>query len=161
MCWKCDNPQATIEDYLDHVRAIITDHEWAVHFVESDRNPFAHTVGLHGRGQPELLITGLPPQPSARLLNSIAHQVLEDQLALRPAMHIDFQGEVLLEVVEVDHPDVHLRCAVALFGPIRALQLVWTDDPRHWPWDRSWSDGRRAQPVLGLRAPNRPPQRQW
>lgn len=154
MCWQCDNPQATTEDYLDVLRAIIRDHGWAVQFVESERRPFAYTVGLHERGLPELLITGLPPHTSTRLLNSIAHYIDEDGVVLQPAMHIDHQGEFLLEVVEVDHPDVHLKFAVGLFGPqIRALQLVWTDDDRYWPWDRGWADGRRRQPVLGRRCP--------
>lgn len=152
MCWQCDHPQGTIEDYLDTIRATMREHGWAVQFVESERRPFAYTVGLYDRGLPELLLTGLPPQTSARLLNSIAHQIVEDGIVLQPAMHIDYQGEFLLEVVEVDHPDVHLKFAARLFGPqIRAVQLVWTDDPRHWPWDTGWAHGRRPQPVLGRR----------
>ena len=153
MCWQCDNPQATAEDYLDILRDIITKHRWAVQFVEGDR-PFAYTIGLHDRGLPELLISGLPPRTSKRLLNSIAHRIVDDGTRLQPATHIDYQGEFLLEVVEVDHPDVHLGFALAIFGePIRALQLVWTDDPRQWPWDRGWRHGRRSQPVLGRRNP--------
>ena len=152
MCWRCDNPQGTIDDYLDTLRATIRDHGWAVQFVESERQPFAYTIGLHDRDLPELLITGLPPQTSMRLLNSLAHQIVEDGIGLRPAMHIDYQDEFLIEVVEVDHPDVHLTFAAGLFGPqIRALQLVWTDDRRQWPWDRGWAHGRRRQPVLGRR----------
>lgn len=152
MCWQCDHPQACLEDYLDILRATIGDRGWAVQFVESERQPFAYTIGLHDRGTTELLITGLPPQTSARLLNSIAHQIVEDRIVLRPAMHIDYQGELLLEVVEVDNPDVHLKFATGLFGPhIRALQLVWTEDPRHWPWDSDWAHGRCPQPVLGRR----------
>lgn len=151
MCWQCDNPQGAIEDYLDTIRATMREHGWAVQFVESERLPFAYTVGLYARGLPELLLTGLPPQTSARLLNSIAHQIVEDGIAVQPAMHIDYQGEFLLEVVEVDHPEVHLKFAAALFGPqIRALQLVWTDDPGRWPWDTGWAHG-RPQPVLGRR----------
>lgn len=69
-------------------------------------------------------------------------------------MHIDYQSEFLLEVVEVDHPDVHLKWAVGLYGPdVRAQQLVWTDDGRRWPWDRGWAHGRRRQAVLGRRSP--------
>ena len=154
MCWRCDNPQANIEDYLGTLRSTIADHGWAVQFVESERRPFAYTIGLHGRGIPELLITGLPPHTSMRLLNSIAHQIVEDGVVLQPAMHIDYQDEFLLEVIEVDHPDVHLKFAVGLFGSrIRALQLVWTDDGSRWPWDRGWAHGRRRQPVLGRRRP--------
>ena len=154
MCWQCDNPDGTVEDYLDSLRATIDDHGWVVQFVEDERRPFAYTIGLHLRGLPELLITGLPARTSARLLNSIAHMVVDDGTTLQPAMHIDYQNEFLLEVVEVEHPDVHLTFAIRLCGPeIRAYQLVWTDDRRHWPWDRGWSHGRRRQPVLGVRTP--------
>jgi hypothetical protein len=154
MCWQCDNPHGTIDEYLDSLRDTIKDHGWAVQFVESERRPFAYTVGLHDMGLPELLMTGLQSRTSARLLNSIAHQIVDDGTILQPAMHIDYQGEFLLEVVEVEHPDVHLKFAVALCGAqIRAFQLVWTDDRRRWPWDRGWSHGRRRQPVLGTRSP--------
>lgn len=156
MCWQCDNPHGTIDEYLDILRGIIADHGWAVQFVEDERRPFAYTIGLHDLGLPELLVTGLRPQPSARLLNSIARQIVDDGAPLHPAMHIDYQSEFLLEVVEVDHPDVHLKHAVALCGAnIRAFQLVWTDDRRRWPWDRGWSHGRHRQPVLGIRTPLR------
>lgn len=154
MCWQCDNPQGTIDDYLQILREIVRDHGWAVQFVESEQRPFAYTVGLHDKGLPELLITGLPAQTSARLLNSIAHQIVEDGITLRPAMHIHFHDEFILEVVEVDRPDVHLKFAAALLGPqIRALQLVWTDDPHWWPWDHGWATGRQPQSVLGRRSP--------
>jgi hypothetical protein len=33
------------------------------------------------------------------------------------------------------------------------VQLVWTDDFAHWPWDREWNHGRRRQPVFGIRTP--------
>ncbi len=53
MCWQCDNPSATTEDYLNVLRATIRrDHGWAVQYVESDNRPFAYTVGLHSRGCP-------------------------------------------------------------------------------------------------------------
>lgn len=152
MCWQCDNPQATVDDYLDVVRGIIRDRGWAVQFVEGEQRPFAYTIGLHLRDRPELLITGLPPQASARLLNSIASRILQGGIVLKPGMRIDGPDGLLLEVVEVEHPDVHLRCALAIFDePLRALQLVWTDDRRRWPWDRGWARGRRRQPVFGRR----------
>ncbi|OBJ50889.1 DUF4262 domain-containing protein [Mycobacterium sp. 1423905.2] len=153
MCWQCDNPDATVEDYLDVVRAIIADRGWAVQYVEHESRPFAYTVGLSRRGLPELLITGMRPHMSARVLNSVAHQIVDDGMVLRPAERIDFQGEFLLEVVEVAHPDVHLKVVLGLYErPFRAFQLVWTDDCRHWPWDLGWSRGRRRQPVLGIRS---------
>lgn len=154
MCWQCDHPGATTEDYLDVLRAIVRKHRWAIQFVECERRPFAYTVGLHEKGLPELLVTGLNPQTSARLLNSMAHDVVDCGTVLCPAMHIDFQSEFFIEVVEVEHPDVHLKFAIGLYGPeVRAHQLVWTDEARRWPWDRGWAHGRRRQAVLGVRSP--------
>ncbi|GFG98639.1 DUF4262 domain-containing protein [Mycobacterium timonense] len=153
MCWQCENPQGTIEDYLDLLRETIADHGWAVQFVESDKNPFAYTAGLHDLGLPELLITGLLAEVSGRVLNSIAHMIVDDGTLLAPGMHIDYQDRFLIEVIEVEHPDVHLKFAVRLLGPqVRALQLVWADDGGRWPWDPGWGRGRRRQPVLGVRS---------
>jgi len=152
MCWKCDNPNGTAEEYLDMLRGIMKDHGWAVQFVEDDRRPIAYTIGLHNLGLPELLVTGLQPQTAGRVLNSLGHQIVEGGTFLQPAMHIDYQGEFMFEVIDVDHPDVHLKYAVELCSPrIRAFQLVWTDARGHWPWERGWSHGRRRQPVLGIR----------
>ncbi len=158
MCWQCDNPDGTTEEYLDLLRETITGHGWAVQFVESDRRPFAYTVGLHERGLPELMIAGLAAHASARVLNSIGHMIVDDSTVLAPAMHIDYEDRFLIEVVEVEHADVHLKFAARLFGPrVRALQLVWADDSGRWPWDVGWGDGRRRQPVLGVRTLLNPP----
>lgn len=153
MCWRCDNPDGTTEEYLEELRATIEDHGWAVQYVESDKRPLAYTVGLHARGLPELLMTGLSAEVSCRVLNSIAHMIVDDGVVLAPAMHIDFQDRFLIEVAQVEHPDVHMRFAVELFGPkIIALQLVWADDNGRFPWTAGWGHGRRRQPVLGRRA---------
>lgn len=152
MCWQCDHPDKTTDDYLDVLRRTIEDHRWAVQFVECDKRPFAYTVGLHERGLPELLVTGMPAQTSAKLLNVTGQGMVDDGMVLRPAEHIDCGGRFLLEVVEVEHPDVHLTFAIRVGGPdVHAYQLVWADDRGRWPWDRGWGHGRRRQPVLGVR----------
>lgn len=74
MCWQYDNPHGTTDEYLDMLRGIIADQGWAVQYVEHDLRPFAYTVGLTNQGLPELLMTGMRPQRSGRILNSIAHQ---------------------------------------------------------------------------------------
>ena len=155
MCWKCENPDGTEEEYLDDLREMMRDHHgWQVQFVEHDRRPFAYTVGLHNRGLPELLITGLNAHVSNRVLKSIGHMIVDDGTYLAPAMHIDYEDRFLMEVVEVDHPDVHLKYAVRICGPeVRALQLVWADDRGRWPWEAGWGNGRRRQPVFGVRTP--------
>lgn len=78
--------------------------------------------------------------------------IVDDGTTLEPAMHIDFEDRFLIEVVEVEHPDVHLKFGgVRLFGPrIRAFQLVWADNHGRFPWEPGWGGhGRRRQPVLG------------
>jgi hypothetical protein len=152
VCWRCDNPDGTFEDYLDHLQDTIMCHGWAVQAVEHDKRPLAYTVGLSDHGLPELLITGLDPTVSHRVLNSLAHMIIDEGTPLASAMRIDHMDGFRLEVVEVDHPEVHLKFAVALCGNgIRALQLVWADDRGRWPWDAGWGHGRRRQPVLGIR----------
>jgi Domain of unknown function (DUF4262) len=152
MCWQCDHPEATVDDYLDELRDTIRRHRWVVQYVEDDRRPFAYTIGLHDLGLPELMITGLRAQTAYGVLNCTARMMVDDGMVPAPPMHINHHGDFLLEVVEVDHPDVHLTFAVALCGPrIRALQLVWADNRGHWPWDRGWSHGRRRQAVFGKR----------
>ena len=59
MCWQCDNPNGTTEEYLGELRETIRVNGWAVQGVEDDRRPLAYTIGLHDRGLPELLVTGL------------------------------------------------------------------------------------------------------
>jgi hypothetical protein len=153
MCWQCDNPDGTTEDYLRELRETIQHHGWAVQYVESDKRPFAYTVGLHTRGLPELVMTGLTADVCCRVLNSIAHMAVDRGTVLAPAMHIDYEDRFLIEVVHVEHPDVHLKFAARLYGPdIRALQLVWADAKGRFPWAAGWGHGRRRQPVLGRRA---------
>jgi hypothetical protein len=72
MCWMCDHPGSTIDDYLDELRAKILEHGWAVQYVENDRTPYAYTIGLHDHGLPELLVTGVAPRRAQRLLNRVA-----------------------------------------------------------------------------------------
>jgi hypothetical protein len=152
MCWQCDNPNGTTEEYLDELRASIRMHGWVIQGVDDDRLPFAYTIGLHDRGLPELLVTGLSQEDAARVLNDVALAAVGGRV-FEPGAHIAVGDGPLLEIVEVDHPDAHLNFAVALGGSdVRALQLVWADDRGRWPWAAGWGPGQRRQPVLGVRA---------
>lgn len=157
MCWMCDHPGATVQEWLEAIRETVEKHGWAVQFVESDRAPYAYTVGLHERGRPELLVTGLAPQRAVLVLNSVAEYLLRGGKPV-PGERILIGGELLLEVVQVEHPDAHLNIAVALYGnEIKALQLVWPDDQGHRPWCAEFDNGGVRQPVLGV--PVDPPDR--
>jgi hypothetical protein len=152
MCWMCDNPGSTIEDYLGVLRSQIITRGWTVQYVEDNRTPYAYTIGLHDLRRPELLVTGVSSQRATRMLKSVARICLCDG-APEPGARIQLPAGPLLEIVKIDHPDAHMDMAVAFNGiEFQALQLVWADGRGRWPWSASFSDGRGRQPVLGVRA---------
>lgn len=153
MCWICDHPEATRQDYLDHLRETTLKQGWAVQYVEDDRRPFAYTIGLSEAGLPELVITGLSPPMSVRLLNAVADYMVH-KIEPAPGDTITLPDDWFAEFVEIAEPTAHLGFAVALCGPdIRALQIVWHDRLGHSPWCPEFNRGGRRQPVLGDRGP--------
>jgi hypothetical protein len=155
MCWMCDHPKATLADYADVVvQPMIDRFGWAVQSVERTgiHAPFSYTVGLTRRGLPELVITGRGAAASARVLNAAARRLQQQELP-RPGELLEVQGRGF-EVVELSHPEAHLFVAIGLYGEdaVTALQLVWADEQRRWPWERGHGGGRGGQPVLGPRA---------
>lgn len=153
VCWLCDHPEATREDYHDVLRRKVRDRGWAVQYVESDRTPFAYTVGLHTAGLPELLVTGLSPDWAMRLLNTVARYVIDERVPA-PGDTMVLPDNWHAEFVEVAQPDAHLTFAVELCGPdVRALQIVWRDEDDHSPWCPEFNKGGLRQPVLGVRGP--------
>jgi uncharacterized protein DUF4262 len=151
VCWQCDNPDATQEDYFEELRAGIERHGWVVQYVDDDRRPFAYTVGLHRHGLAELLVTGLDPQRAAQLLNAVAEYSI-NKVQPRPGETMSLGSVWTLEFVRVTQPSAHLVFAIGLYGPeVRALQVVWLDDDGHSPWCPIFDGGRGSQPVLGTR----------
>jgi hypothetical protein len=72
---------------------------------------------------------------------------------LRPGDRVRLPGGPSVEYVTVEHPEVHLRTALALFGPgVRGVQAVWADDRGRWPWEHCFRGRCGGQPVLGPRA---------
>jgi hypothetical protein len=149
MCWKCDHPEATMQEWLDLIYERVQQCGWVVQFVESDQMPLAYTIGLHPRGLPELLVTGMPPQRANLVLNSVAQYLVKGGRPV-PGERMLIGGELLLDFVQVEHPDAHLKFAVSIYGPLKALQLVWPDDHGHRPWCAEFSNGGVRQPVFGV-----------
>lgn len=150
MCWQCDNPDKTIHDYVDLLRARLFAQDWLVQYVEG-RRPFAYTIGLHRRGLPEFLVTGLDPHRAGWLLNTFAKRTLAGEVAV-PGSQVRLPAGTHLELVTVDHPDPHLAHAFNVQGPgVTAIQLVWADAKGRWPWAPNFDGGGLIQPVLGLR----------
>ena len=154
MCWLCEHPGSTPQDYLDHVQALIAQYGFAVQGVERDRArpPWAYTTGLTGLGRPELVLTGMPLSRAAPLLNDLADHLTHHEPPA-PGEQVMLPGGPLTEIVEVAEPAAHLETAVSLYGPrIRALQVVHADRRGHWPWEAGYRGVRGGQPVLGIRA---------
>lgn len=152
MCWICDHPEATRRDYLDILRQKVRKNGWAVQYIE-DRSPYAYTIGLNEAGLPEVLVTGLSPEVSLRLLNTVANYTVHEKEP-KPGDTITLPDDWFGEFVEVAEPTAHMGFAVALYGTdIHALQLVWHDTHGHSPWCSEFNRGGPRQPVLGLRGP--------
>jgi hypothetical protein len=154
MCWVCDHPGSTGQDYLQYLRGLLDQHCWIVIGVQRDRYrpPYSYTVGLADHGQPELVVTGLPQWRASDLLNDVAAHLLHAE-APKPGEQIPLTGGPLIEIVRVTEPLTHLRIAAQVRGArFGALQLVYADDRGHWPWERGFRGGRGGQPVLGPRS---------
>jgi hypothetical protein len=157
MCWSCENPTKSREDYLrEVVHPIVERCGWMVQAVGGSRvhAPFAYTVGLSAQGLPELLVTGQRDERAARLLNAVATRVLDGDLLIPGEGYHLPQSGPCMEVVALAQPDAHLLVAVDVYGPnVEAVQLVWADDRGRWPWERGFRSARGGQPVLGPRGP--------
>ena len=152
MCWQCDHPEVTREEYLDLLYDKVVEDGWMSMHIESERTPFSYTIGLHECGLPELLITGVEPPRGQLVLDAVAEYCVGAE-APAPGDVIELPDRRLLEVVEVAQPDAHMGLAVSIFGDgLRALQLVWADDAGRWPWSADFNPGGRRHPVLGRRA---------
>ena len=153
MCWQCDHPGATWQDYLQHLRELLKGHRWIVQGVQRERQrpPYAYTVGLAARQRPELVVTGLAYDRAVDLLNGVAEHVLHADMP-RPGTVVPVRDGGVVEIVRVSEPTVHLAVAAAINGPgFLALQLVYADEQGRWPWDAGFRGGRGGQPVLGAR----------
>ena len=95
MCWLCDHPEATHDDYYDLLQGKIRKTGWTVQYVESARRPYAYTVGLHDWDVSELLITGVSPQRASRLLNACARRLVSGE-ALAPGQQISLADGPLI-----------------------------------------------------------------
>ena len=154
MCWQCDHPGSTWDDFIDHVSELIAEYGWIVQGIKRDRAhpPWAYTVGLTALNKPEVVVTGMRTNDAVDLLNDVAYHLTHADPP-RHGEQIPWPGRALFEVVRVAEPTAHLNVAASIYGPrVQAIQLVHADDRGHWPWDVGWRGMRGGQPVLGARA---------
>jgi hypothetical protein len=157
MCWKCDHPDSTVQEWLELIYEKVKANGWTAMFIQDDRTPFAYTIGLHEHGLPELLVAGMVPERANLVLNTVAGYLLRGGRPV-PGERMLIGGELLLDFVQVQHPMAHLKFAFSIYGAdMRALQVVWPDEHGHTPWCAEFSNGGVRQPVFGVRVD--PPER--
>lgn len=128
---------------------------WAVAHVEADAEGagFSHTVGLtRFHGHPELLVSGLAPEDAERLLAELAVAV-RDGSWLTAGARFDADSGHRIQLADVANPR-RLEDAQAVYGGeaglVPGLQIIWSDQSGHWPWDPAWPGTRYDQPLFGL-----------
>lgn len=124
MCRMCDDPSLTIADMRAGMFQAIAQYGWMVQYVEAEPGypAFAYTVGLSGRGLPEVYVEGLSAGASGALLNDTATRVCERSVGAGSRVRAGDGRVYLLEPLV----DVHeLYGAIEVFGPsVDALQLT-------------------------------------
>jgi hypothetical protein len=147
MCWMCDHPDSSFDEYVEEVvRPTVALYGFAVQATERHGVPLAYTVGLAEQGGPELCITGKPPDAAHDLLRAAVGR----EAPARPG-RCDLLVGPALWAFPVIRPEA-LAVAWALFPGLSALQLVWADSFGRWPWEVHRSGQRLLCDVRARRA---------
>lgn len=136
------------------VGALVDAHGMAVISVEGDApgESFAYTVGLSAHDHPELVMMGIPPEVTHRLLNALGARVLRGE-DLVPGTHEGLLANgYRLWVVPVPGDRTGEFFALAQLWaqePVRGLQVVVPDAAGRFPHEDGVDPAyARAQPVL-------------
>jgi Domain of unknown function (DUF4262) len=157
-----DEPPTQEQDgaqVLRDLRGVIDRFGWAVlHGGGPPGDPrYSHTAGLTGLGHPEVIVTGLPFGAGEKYLNLVGEAVRAGAV-FRPgattALTDADSPVVFLPVVDTGR----LSLLEQLYGSVDALQLVWPDSTGKLPWEEGHRNPPTAQPLLGPRPPDVPPQ---
>jgi hypothetical protein len=73
MCWECDYPESSHQDFLDHMQGVIDRVGWAVVYAD-DRGHCPWDAGFRGHhgGQPVLGVRAAPPTRGAAPRTQVA-----------------------------------------------------------------------------------------
>lgn len=140
--------------YLKETRRLMTreGHVVQIALGNGAEPDWAYTIGLHGRGLPEVIVIGglsIPHQHG--LLNEVADRMRAgDEFA--PGHYesdlLEGYDAAFVEVVNTDSE--YFAVANRLQANFRALQLVWPDHDNRFPWESGCEVPLDAQPLLGL-----------
>lgn len=141
---------------VDRTVADIAKHGWSVMGVfpteGSSGVPFAYTVGLQGKGLPELAIYGLPVAIGHQVLNGVARQMVDAGVPLVSGQRIENVLDGGLAMVAVEMTTTRdLSLVGEVYGDIGdAVQVCWPDVNGLLPWERGSALGADDQPVHGV-----------
>lgn len=151
--------QAWLDQEDARITSVIRQHGWAIEYIgggccaapgcdggADDGPPFAYTVGLFGLGHPELLVFGLEPDPTARLLNALGNRIRNDDTMV-PGQMITFAEKWSHRVIpeEVPNPGEIVFTANRFYQrpaefSVPVLQLSYDDSSGRFPWEDGNSD---------------------
>ena len=144
-----------MDDQEAKVLADIERFGWSVMKVSNDAGPdFAYSIGLFRTlNHPEIIILGLPLETMHEIINDVGAQIREGA-----RLEAGMTSSGILEGYDVTFRTVprhqyagHIGWATWLYegDDFPALQLVFPDRERRWPWAAgASSDFRTQQPVL-------------
>jgi hypothetical protein len=133
-----------IKTYGVHIQHVLAD---------EDNPPFSYTVGLTRLNHPEIITFGVPARVADAVLNDLATQVMEnDPISTERNYEGVFDGLLVRFRPVKKRLDGHyLRMADVTFeGVFSALQLVWTDSAKLFPWDDGYDQAKfgATQPLI-------------
>lgn len=141
--------------------ADIREHGWHVVGIPDDEEGpgFSFTVGVYLRTlQPEILMMGIPLEPSHRVLNAIVEYLMAGGTIIPNKRYTDFvdDREVLFRQIHRSQFHEYLGCANwfyrSLGSPFPALQCVWPDLQGRFPHEHGF-DPRFADRQADLSLP--------
>ncbi len=142
--------------------ADIHEHGWHVVGVpDDDEGPgFCFTVGIYLRTlQPEILMMGVPIEPTHRVLNAIAEYLMAGGTITPDMRYPDFVDgrEVLFRPMHQTQFHEYLGCANWFYRPsdtsFPALQCIWPDLQGRFPHEEGF-DSRFAGRQIDLSLPH-------
>lgn len=157
---EVNNPMTSPQDHKhtddDKLIADIKTYGWVVMAIgATDYQPqFAYTVGLWKTyNHPELICFGLSPKTLHSILNSAGRLVRDGQRLHVGRDYDDFFSGGTAQFINVDPRNLndYFGYAVSFNGKadFPALQLVWTDRNKRYPWEENFEEALvYQQPLL-------------
>lgn len=145
---------AAMDAYLGRVASIIDEHGvmLQVVFGDSVADAFTYTVGLTGRGLPELWLGTLAPAQAGPILNAAAKKQRARGGAFQPG-RLDLEFSVDFRVhgpVDVDEAAVGVARQMHPLSDVVVLQVLWPDEAGLFPDEPGYDERRFPQRVLPL-----------